>query len=154
MIDQPGKSFQLGPMQSTTYRGVVFPAQCDGMGHMNVQYYIAAFDQAMWHLVSELGFRVSWVTDRKQGWADVRYLVNYRRELHAGELFHVNSSVQRIGRTSLTSVHQLLATESGELAADLEMTSVYFDLAGRSALEIPSEIRLAAAARMETRAAT
>jgi acyl-CoA thioester hydrolase len=132
-----------------TYRGVVFPGQCDAMGHMNVQHYIAAFDQAMWHLVSELGYRVSWVADRKQGWADVRYLVNYRRELQAGELFHVYSSVQKIGRTSLTTFHQLLVSESGDVAADVEMTSVYFDLAARTALEIPEQIRSAVAARLD-----
>ena len=40
--------------QLDCYRGVVYPAQCDAMGHMNVQYYVAAFDQAMWHLAHEL----------------------------------------------------------------------------------------------------
>ena len=40
---------------SITYRGVVYPSQCDFMGHLNVQHYIAAFDQAILHLTSELG---------------------------------------------------------------------------------------------------
>ena len=31
------------------------PAQCDAMGHMNVQYYIAAFDQSLWHLMATAG---------------------------------------------------------------------------------------------------
>ena len=43
--------------QFETFRGVVYPAQCDAMGHMNVQHYVAAFDQAMWHLVHEIGYR-------------------------------------------------------------------------------------------------
>jgi acyl-CoA thioester hydrolase len=133
--------------KTMTYRGVVFPGQCDAMGHMNVQHYIAAFDQAMWHLVAELGYKVSWVADRQQGWADVRYLVNYRRELRAGELFQVSSGVRKIGRTSLTTFHELAHSESGEIAADVEMTSVYFDLRSRVAMEIPVQIRSAVAAR-------
>ena len=125
----------------------MFPGQCDAMGHMNVQHYIAAFDQAMWHLVAELGYRASWAADRQQGWADVRYLVNYRRELRAGVLFHVSSAAQNVGRTSLTTFHELVNSESGEIAADLEMKSVYFDLGSRTAIAIPEQIRSAVVAR-------
>ncbi len=136
-----------------TYRGVVYPAQCDAMGHMNVQHYVAAFDQAMWHLVLALGFRPSWVTERRQGWADVRYLINFKRELSAGQLFRVESAVVRIGGSSLVTAHQLREVESGEVAADIEMTSVYFDLERRASRQLPPDIRRAAE-QMLARAAT
>lgn len=127
-----------------TFRGLVYPAQCDGMGHMNVQHYTAVFDQAMWHLVTQLGFRPSWVTDRREGWADVRYLINFRKELRAGELFHAESNVMKVGHTSLLTHHRIFNTERGELAAELEMTSVYFDLENRVSRPVPADIRSAA----------
>jgi acyl-CoA thioester hydrolase len=129
-----------------TYRGLVYPAQCDAMGHMNVQHYVAAFDQAMWHLASELGYRSSWVTERRQGWADVRYVINYRRELCAGDLFHVESGVVKVGNSSLVTTHRAIHTESGQVAAEIEMTSVYFDLASRKSAPLPAEIKASAEA--------
>ena len=38
-----------------TYRGVVRPHHLDHMGHMNVQWYTAKFDEATWHFFSLLG---------------------------------------------------------------------------------------------------
>ncbi len=127
-----------------TFRGLVYPGQCDAMGHLNVQHYTAAFDQAMWHLVNHLGYRPSWVAERREGWADVRYLINFRSELRAGELFHAESTVMKAGRSSLVTHHRILNSEHQLLSADLEMTSVYFDLEKRVSRPIPDEIRLAA----------
>ena len=31
-----------------TYRGTVYPWQCDHMGHMNVMWYVGKFDEASW----------------------------------------------------------------------------------------------------------
>ncbi len=33
-----------------TYQGTVYPWNCDHMGHMNVQFYVAKFDEAIWNL--------------------------------------------------------------------------------------------------------
>jgi acyl-CoA thioester hydrolase len=126
-----------------TYRGVVYPAQCDAMGHMNTPHYVAAFDQAMWHLVASLGFRAAWIKERDEGWADVRYVIDYKSELRAGELFHVESGIRKIGRSSLVSRHAMVRTDGGEVAAELEMTSVYFDLKARVSKTIPDAIRVA-----------
>ncbi len=70
------------------------------MGHMNTPHYIAAFDQAMWHLVHALGYRPAWREQRGEGWADVRYVIDFRSELRAGDLFVVDSAVTRVGRSS------------------------------------------------------
>jgi acyl-CoA thioester hydrolase len=137
-VSEPGEGTVV------TYRGVVYPAQCDAMGHMNVQHIVAAFDQAIWHLVHELGYRSSWVTERHRGWADVRYLINYHRELRAGELFYVTSGVVRVGNSSLVTLHQVRQAESGEIAADTETTSVYFDLTARKSVSLPADIKAAA----------
>jgi acyl-CoA thioester hydrolase len=127
-----------------TQRGVVYPAQCDAMGHLNVQHYTAVFDQAMWHLVFHLGYRPSWVTSQRRGWADVKYLINFRKELRLGELFLTESAVIRVGNSSLTSMHRILGAESGETAADAEITSVYFDLEKRASFPIPDVLKGAA----------
>ena len=127
-----------------TFRGLVYPAQCDAMGHMNVQHYIAAFDQAMWHLVHEFGYRKPASPNTGHGWADVRHVVDYRRELPAGALYRVASGVDKVGRSSLVTRHRMFEMESGDLAAECEMTSVYFDLAARVSAPLPQSLSNAA----------
>jgi acyl-CoA thioester hydrolase len=127
-------------MSFETYHGVVYPAQTDAMGHMTVQYYVAAFDQAMWHLVANIGYNPEWRAEKSEGWADVRYEIDYRSELKLGELYVVSSSVVELGRTSLKSRHKM-SRHGGQIVAELLMTSVYFDLAERKSKPLPSIIR-------------
>ena len=132
--------------QFETFRGLVYPSQCDAMGHMNVQHYIAAFDQAMWHLVHELGYRKPARANGGHGWADVRHVVEYRRELPASSLYRITSGVDKVGRSSLVTRHRMFEMESGALAAECEMTSVYFDLAARASAPLPQALGDAARA--------
>ncbi|WP_028216696.1 acyl-CoA thioesterase [Paraburkholderia oxyphila] len=127
-------------MSFDTYRGVVYPAQTDAMGHMTVQYYVAAFDQAMWHLVARLGYNPDWRNELDEGWADVRYEIDFRSELKTGDLFSVVSKVVNVGKSSLKSSHQLVG-QNGVVAAELAMTSVYFHLKDRKSIPIPDVIR-------------
>ena len=124
--------------QFDTFRGLVYPSQCDAMGHMNVQHYIAAFDQAMWHLV--------------HGWADVRHVIDYRSELPAGALYRVMSGIDKVGRSSLVTRHRMYEAETGALAAECEMTSVYFDLAARASVPLPQSLGDAARALLPDQA--
>jgi acyl-CoA thioester hydrolase len=136
-------------MAIQTFAGVVYPLQSDAMGHMTVQYYVAAFDQAMWHLVSQLGYDPEWRNSRDEGWADVRYEIDFRSELRVGDLFTVESEVLEIGNRSLKSRHKLL-TRNQDVAAELLMTSVYFHLKERKAILVPEVVRVGARALLET----
>jgi acyl-CoA thioester hydrolase len=135
-----------------TYRGVVYPAQSDAMGHMTVQYYVAAFDQAMWHLVESIGYDPAWRTDRHEGWADVRYEIDFRAELRVGDLFRVESRVTGVGNSSLKT-HHVLSGPHGAVAAEVHMTSVYFDLEARRSKPIPEAVKVTAQGRVAERAA-
>ncbi|MGH9642004.1 MAG: thioesterase family protein [Terriglobales bacterium] len=51
--------------QIITARGVVYPWQCDHMGHMNVMWYTGKFDEASWHLFGHVGLTPSYLRDHK-----------------------------------------------------------------------------------------
>ena len=42
-------------MREATYRGTVYPWQCDHVGHMNIMWYVGKFDEANWNLFARLG---------------------------------------------------------------------------------------------------
>jgi acyl-CoA thioester hydrolase len=134
-------------MTLRTYQGVIYPAQCDAMGHMNVQHYVGAFDQAHWHLMAACGYDGAWIQSRRQGWADVRYEIDFKHETRAGALIVVDSAVRRIGSKSLTTWHRMSTSEG--IHAELLAVTVYFDLEARRAVELPDVIREGALAFLE-----
>lgn len=130
-----------------TFRGVVYPWQCDQLGHMNVQHYVGMFDQAAWHFFSMLGFTWIGMKGRAETFVDARHTVQYKAEQTAGALVAVESAVLRVGAKSVTHLHRMRNVETGQLAATSEIVSVYFHLERRESLEIPDELRQSLEAR-------
>ena len=83
-----------------TYRGVVYPWQCDAMGHMNTQFYAALYDGATLHFLARLCEQAE-LKKLNHGWADVQQLIRYERELLAGALPVVRTSLVRLGNKSI-----------------------------------------------------
>ena len=42
-------------MDPITYKGSVYPWQCDHIGHMNIMWYVSKFDEANWNFFATLG---------------------------------------------------------------------------------------------------
>lgn len=79
-----------------TYRGVVYPAEIDHMGHMNVQYYTARFDSATWHLFSTVGITSSYIRNEHKGMAALEQLTRYKAEVMAGTLLVIRSRILEV----------------------------------------------------------
>lgn len=131
-----------------TLRGVVYPAQCDAMGHLTVKEYMGFFDQAEWHCFLTLGFDPAWIERENIGWADVRHEIDYRGELLAGALVRVESRVVEVGGKSLTTAHALHDAASGTLCAELRAVSVQYDLANRTSMALHDTVRRTAEAKL------
>lgn len=123
-----------------SYNGMVYPAMADAMGHMNVQHYVAAFDQAMWHVVAALGYDTGWQRSLGQGWADVLHETHFMQELAVGELFQVHTDIEAVGTSSLTLRHRM-ENRQGDAVATMKMKTVYFDLGARRAIPLPESLR-------------
>src|SRR5688572_7973859 len=90
-----------------TYRNVVYPWQCDHMGHMNTQFYAAAFDAAGFGVLNHLA-KLPDLNAEGFGWADIRQVIEYRREARSGTMIVVRSQLMEIGRSSITVLHSLV----------------------------------------------
>jgi len=42
-----------------TYKGCVYPWQCDQVGHMNIMWYVGKFDEANWNHMARVGLTPS-----------------------------------------------------------------------------------------------
>lgn len=128
-----------------TWRGVAYPWLCDSMGHVNVQFYGTLYDGAGWHFLSLLG-PYSELTPQRLGWADVRQLIEYKREVRAGTLLVVRTKLVRLGTKSVEYRHEMFDSERGTLHSTSQVVTVLFDLEARRAAPLGDAIRARAAA--------
>ena len=75
-----------------TYRGTVYPWQCDHVGHMNVMWYVGKFDEATWQFFCAIGLSPSYLRSCHRGMAAVDQHISYLRELHAGDVVTIKGS--------------------------------------------------------------
>lgn len=127
------------------HKGVVHPWLCDIMGHMTTRNYLAMFDDASYHMIYEtFGWSGGEGGDRRNGWVDVRQVIEYKDELKAGDLTEVKGAMKKIGTKSVTYYYELYNARTGSLSATLETTSVYFDLKERVGVPLTDEMRAGA----------
>ena len=124
-----------------TYRGIVYPWQCDHMGHMNVMWYTGKFDEACWQLLSMLGLNPSRFAKDGTGMAAVEQHIQYKRELRPGDAITIQSAVLEIKDKSIHMLHKMVHDASAEIAATTVVIGVHIDAAIRRAVRLPEDVR-------------
>lgn len=138
---------------TVTYRGTTYPWQCDHIGHMNVMFYVGKFDEATWNFFAGIGLTPSYLRQSGCGMAAVQQNIAYRRELLPGDIIEVRTRVAEIRDKVIRFVHTMSNAETGELAAECELTCVHMDRQQRRSSPLPEAVRAAAEARMAVSAA-
>jgi acyl-CoA thioester hydrolase len=124
-----------------TYRGMVYPWQCDHMGHMNVMWYTGKFDEACWQLLSMLGLNPTRFAQDGTGLAAVEQHTQYKRELRAGQAVTIQSALLEVKDKSIHMLHKMIDDASGEVAATTVVVGVHIDATLRKAISIPEDVR-------------
>ena len=131
------------PKYIETFRATVAPADCDHLGHMNVQHYFAAVSDGVFAVMVQLGLGPREIRERKMSFAVVHAETEFQQELHAGDVIVLESTVEKLGTKSATFHHRLSNVATGTLAMNTKFKCVLLDLEHRSGLEIPDDIRTA-----------
>ena len=111
------------------------------MGHMNVMWYVAKFDEACWQLLAKMGISGSRASQARTGMAAVEQHIQYKREVYAGGVISIQSSMLEIKEKSVRMHHAMIDDENNELIAVMEVVGVHLDLTTRKACPIPAELR-------------
>ena len=131
-----------------TWRSVAYPWNCDSMGHMNTQFYAAAYDGATFHFLSMVG-PYGELAKHHLGWADVRQLIEYKHEVPVGSLLVVRTTLTRLGNKAVEFLHEMRNAETDHLHSTCAMTTVLFDTKARKAAVINDWIRARAKALLD-----
>ena len=90
-----------------TYKGCVYPWQCDQVGHMNIMWYVGKFDEANWNHMARVGLTPSYLRTEERGMAAVQQNITYKRELLAGEIVEIRSRFLEVRDKALRFVHEM-----------------------------------------------
>lgn len=131
-----------------TYRGTVYPWQCDHMGHMNVMWYTGKFDEASWQFLASLGFHRVRLRKENACMAALEQHITYKRELHAGDIVTIRSAVTEVKDKISRVLHEMRNDETGDVVATASILAVYFDATAREARSMPSDLKMRAEAAL------
>ncbi len=120
-----------------TYRGTVYPWNCDHMGHMNVQFYIAKFDEASWTLLTWLGLSPTYLKENKMGIVALEQHVNYYKEVLAGDSIYIETDLIEIRDKTIIFNHRMFDLESKEMVSQTKITGLYIDAEIRKGVLFP-----------------
>ena len=77
--------------------------------------------------------------------AAVQQNITYKRELLAGDIVEIKSTLLEIREKSIRFVHEMRNAETGEIAATCEITGVHMDRQARKSAPFEDAIRRTAA---------
>jgi acyl-CoA thioester hydrolase len=124
-----------------TYRGTIYPWQCDHMGHMNVMWYVGKFDEASWQLLASIGLSSSRLKKEGIGMAAIDQHIEYKREVRAGDLITIRSAVLEIKEKTIRLIHEMKKDDTGELAATTVIVGICMNTTTRKTTFLPSDLR-------------
>ncbi|MGL4574485.1 MAG: acyl-CoA thioesterase [Burkholderiaceae bacterium] len=126
--------------QFETYRGFVYPWCIDHVGHMNVQSYVARFDEASWHFLARLGLTPSFLAAHNRSLVALDQRIQYRREVLAGSLLDVNTELLALGGKTLRYLHRMCNSETAEEVASMDLLVGYLDKSARKTVPLPDVV--------------
>lgn len=123
-----------------TYRGTVYPWHCDHVGHMNVMWYVGKFDEATWNLFHQMGITSEYLRANQRGMASVDQHIQYQRELKAGDVITIRSTVLEMAGKKIRFRHEMTNNDTGQVAAISTILAVHLDTTLRKACPFPDEL--------------
>lgn len=105
----------------------------DAMGHMNVRWYMALFDTAIWQFFKSYGLDEDYFDKAQSGVFALKHVVQYYAEVKVGET--VGMRIRLLGRNDkrIQFMAFMINESAGKLASTLEVLATHADLTIRRA---------------------
>jgi len=116
---------------------------------MNVASYVGKFDEATWQLFAAIGLAPSRLRTGGIGMAGVEQHIEYERELYAGDVVTITSTVLEVKDKAIRFAHEMKNDETGETAAKTTLVAVHLDMSTRKARSFPEDVRQRAHAMID-----
>jgi acyl-CoA thioester hydrolase len=135
------------------YRGRVRPEWIDVNDHMNVAFYVLAFDLGVDALWTRFGITNDTIASTRGSTFAVEAHLTYQAELHLDDEFVVTTEILAYDEKRIHQFQRMYRGSDGALVATAEWMNLFVDLAVRKVAAWPAEIlaRIAAIAGAQER---
>lgn len=121
--------------------GYVLPEWIDINDHMNVAYYLLAFDQAVDALWQRFGLTEEYIRTHNSSTIAVESHVTWQREIVEGAPYVVTSQILAFDDKRIHQFQRMYHAKEGFLAATCEWMNLHFDTSIRRVAPWPDKIR-------------
>ena len=122
------------------HRESVDPAWIDHNGHMNLAYYVLAFDHATDAFFDYIGLGVAYLDANNCSTFTLEAHVTYGRELMAGDPMRFETQLLDHDSKRLHYMHMMFHAEEGYLASTNELISLHVDMTQRRSSPMPQSV--------------
>lgn len=129
-----------GAAPGTVHYGTVLPEWIDNNGHMNVAYYLMAFDKALDDLTDAIGLTRAYRAAHHSGIFVVETHLTYGSELLEGEGYRIETRVLGIDGKRLHLFARMGRAADGVQSATCEMMILHMDMQARRSAPFPAPI--------------
>jgi acyl-CoA thioester hydrolase len=124
----------------TVTEGTVVPGWIDINGHMNVAFYVLAFDKAVDDLWAQLGITEDYIRSGAGTTFAVECHVTYQRELREGDRYVVTSQILAYDEKRIHQFQRMYHAGERFLSATAEWMNLHVDLATRRVAPWPESV--------------
>lgn len=122
-------------------RGRVLPEWIDINNHMNVAYYLLAFDQGVDALWNRFGLTDEYIRNHGGSTFAVESHITWQREMSEGDRYIVTSQILAFDEKRIHQFMRMYHADEHYLAATAEWMNLHVDMDARRVAPWPPEIR-------------
>lgn len=117
----------------------VEPGWIDYNGHMNLAYYVLAFDKATDEFYDGLGIGLDYRRRTNSSMFTLAINVDYLREVFAGDQLRITTLLLDSDSKRLRYIHQMYRGDGDEVVATNECLAVHVDMKTRISTPFPTD---------------
>jgi len=129
-----------GPVGIEVSAGIVEAGWIDCNGHMNVAYYVLAFDRAVDDFWSRLGITSEYIETTRGSTFAVENHITWQRELNLDEPYQVTTQIIAYDEKRIHQFQRMYHQEKKYLAATAEWMNLHVDLESRRVTKWPASV--------------
>ena len=120
----------------------VLPEWVDINGHMNVAFYVLAFDRGVDTFMSRIGITPTYIQRHRASVFTLEIHVNYFRELCLGDPIRIDCQLLDFDSKRVHYFLRMFNAEKHYIAATSEQIIIHVDLKTRRSCPFPEDVRL------------
>lgn len=126
------------------YRRMTIPTDyLDDNGHLNIRWYVALIDEAVWAMLAAHTMDAEFVQREQQSAVAMKQYLHYLAEIQAGDTVAVRTRLLARTDKRLHKFHFIVNESRGEITTTCEILASWVDLSTRRSAPFPQAVAAA-----------